>query len=183
MNLRPARSAVPVPPETPDTPAPHEPRLMRALRELLHSRRTAALGTLDAGSGLPFVSMTPFAIDPALPGLVLHVSGLAAHTRNVQASPSVSLLIAAAEAPGQPVHALPRVSLEGQARLPAPGSPEERRARAAYLARFPEAETMTALPDFRFVTVRLARARHVAGFGAARTVEAGDLAHLLATPA
>lgn len=168
----------------PPPPAPgpvHEPRLTRALRELLRARRTAALGTRAAGSGQPFVSMTPFAIDPALPGLVLHVSGLAAHTRHMAASPAVSLLVTAAEVPGQPVHALARVSLEGEARMPVPGSPEAERARAAYLARFPEAEAMTALPDFRFVTVRLHGARQVAGFGAARNVGADELAHVLAS--
>ena len=60
-------------------PTPHLPRLGHALRTLLHKRRHAALGTLDA-AGAPFVSMVPFAIDAAAGRLVLHISGLAAHT-------------------------------------------------------------------------------------------------------
>jgi putative heme iron utilization protein len=51
--------------------------------------------------------------------------------------------------------------------------------RAAYLSRFPEAEPMTALPDFRFVLLHIRQARHIAGFGAARTIEAADFQHLL----
>lgn len=159
---------------------PHEPRLSRALRELLQSRRTAALGTLDAGDAAqPFVSMVPYALLPAEHSLVIHVSGLAAHTRNLLAHPRVSLMVMAGEADGEPVHALPRVTLEGPARVPERDSPLWAAARTAYLARFPEAEPMTALGDFMFVLLTPTRARQVAGFGAARTVEADDLALVL----
>jgi len=158
----------------------HEPRLARALRELLAVRRVAALGTLDAAAPTqPFVSMVPFAVDPARRALVLHVSGLAAHTRNLQAQPAVSLLVTAGEVKGEPVHALPRVTIDGTARLLEPGSAEAEAARAAYLARFPEAEPMTQLGDFRFVLVTPTGARQVAGFGAARSVDAEELATAL----
>lgn len=158
----------------------HEPRLARALRELLLARRTAALGTLDARApGQPFVSMVPFAIEPSGRRLVLHVSGLAAHTRNLLAHPRVSLLVTAPEVDGEPVHALPRVTLDGIAEPLAPDSAAWRTARAAYLARFPEAEPMTALGDFLFVSVALQGARQVAGFGAARSVDAEELVRLL----
>lgn len=157
----------------------HEPRLTRALRELLAARRTAALGTLDAINGQPFVSMVPFAPLPAQRALVLHVSGLAAHTRNLLAHPAVSLMVMAAEIDGEPVHALARVTLEGAARPCERGSGDEAAARAAYLQRFPEAEPMTALGDFLFVLVTPAQARQVAGFGAARTVDANELATVL----
>lgn len=157
----------------------HEPRLTRALRELLAARRTAALGTLDAATGQPFVSMVPFAPLPAQRALVLHVSGLAAHTRNLLAHPAVSLMVMAAEIDGEPVHALARVTLEGSARPCERGSADEAAARAAYLQRFPEAEPMTALGDFVFVLVTPAQARQVAGFGAARTVDATELATVL----
>ena len=51
--------------------------------------------------------------------------------------------------------------------------------RAAYLERFPEAEPMTQLGDFRFVALHLTGARHVAGFGAARSVDVDELAQVL----
>ncbi len=39
---------------------------------------------------------------------------------------------------------------------------------------------MTALPDFRFVTLQLIGARQVAGFGSARSVGPDELAEVLA---
>ena len=160
-------------------PTPHLPRLGHALRALLHERRHAALGTLDA-AGTPFVSMVPFAVDATAGRLVLHVSGLAAHTGHMAAEPRVSLLVTAADAAGQPVHDLARVTLQALAHTPAPGAADWASARAAYLARFPEATPMTELPDFRFVTLQLTGARQVAGFGAARSVGPDELAQALA---
>lgn len=157
----------------------HEPRLTGALRELLHDRRVAALGTLGE-AGTPQVSMVPYALLPAHACLVLHVSGLAAHTRNLQRHPAVSLLVMQPEQAGEPVHALPRVTLEGQAEVPERDSRLWLDCRAAYLARFPEAEPMTQLGDFRFVAIHLTGARQVAGFGAARSVDAQELAGVLA---
>jgi hypothetical protein len=149
----------------------HEPRLTQALRTLLSTKRVAALGTLDADS-LPFVSMVPFAVEPASAQLVIHVSGLAAHTRNLQASPRVSLLVMQTEVAGEPVHALPRVTLEGLAVVLERDSAEWLQARNAYLARFPDAQPMTELGDFMFVGIVVQGARQVAGFGAARSLDA-----------
>ncbi|MDQ7742845.1 HugZ family pyridoxamine 5'-phosphate oxidase [Hydrogenophaga pseudoflava] len=156
-----------------------EHSLTRALRELLLARRTAALGTLDRHGGV-FVSMVPFAIDREAGELVLHVSALAAHSGNMQHSPHVSLLVCAAEPDGEPVHALPRVTLEARARFVEPGGPEAAASRLVYLQRFPEAEMMTTLGDFRFVRLHLLGARQVAGFGAARSLPTDELYRALA---
>ena len=162
-------------------PFPHESRLAQALRQLLASQRVAALGTLG-DDGHPFVSMAPFAVEPVSGQLVLHVSGLAVHTRNLQARPQVSLLVVQAEVAGEPVHALPRVTLEGTAGVLPVGSALWTAARAAYLARFPEAQPMTELGDFMFLGIAVAGARQVAGFGAARSVDAAEVAQALRAP-
>lgn len=156
----------------------HEPRLTQALRALLHTQRVAALGTLDA-DGLPFVSMVPFAVEPASARLVIHVSGLAAHTRNLQASPRVSVLVMQAEVAGEAVHALPRVTLEGMTAVLERGSAEWLLARDAYLARFSDAQPMTELGDFMFVGITVLGARQVAGFGAARSLDVETVAEVL----
>lgn len=161
---------------------PHEPRLTRDLRTLLASRRVAALGTLG-DDGLPFVSMVPFALEPRSPCLVIHVSAMAAHTRNLQAAPRVSLLVMQAEVAGEPVHALPRVTLQGQATVLQAGSAAWIDGRTAYLARFPEAAPMTQLDDFMFVAIHLLGARQIAGFGAARSLDADEAAAVLRSPA
>ena len=160
---------------------PHETRLTLELRALLHSRRVAALGTLG-DDGNPFVSMVPYAMDPSLGCLVIHVSGLAAHTGNLQDRPNVSLLVMQAEVQGEPVHALPRVTLDGRARVLEAGTSTWESCQAAYVQRFPEAEFMTQLGDFRFVAIELKSARQVAGFGAARLIDEGEVRQALGPP-
>ncbi|MFM2059084.1 MAG: hypothetical protein RLY71_3469 [Pseudomonadota bacterium] len=164
----------------PPTSAPvgtHRSRLDLALLDLLASRSTAALGTLQP-DGAPFVSMVPYALHPARPGLILHVSALAAHRRQLEADPRVSLLVCAAEDGQAPVQALGRVTLAGSAHTLAHGSASWLDCRTAYLARFPQAEPITELPDFAFVLIDLHEARQVAGFGAARSLDPAELASL-----
>lgn len=160
----------------------HVPRLTRQLQLLLDRQRVAALGTI-ADDGAPLVSMVPFAVERGLGALVIHVSQLAAHTRHLQARPRVSLMVMQPAADGEPVHALPRVTFDGQARVPAPGGDEWGACRQAYLERFPEAAFMTQLGDFRFVAIDPAGARHVAGFGAARSIDAAEVRLALQGPA
>jgi putative heme iron utilization protein len=97
----------------------------------------------------------------------------------MQRSPRVSLLICASEVAGEPVHALPRVTLDAVASVGEPGSPMAQACRKVYLNRFPEAEPMTSLGDFRFVRLTPQGARQVAGFGAARSVDAAEVARAL----
>ncbi len=156
----------------------HEPRLTQALRSLLNTQRVAALGTLD-DAGQAFVSMVPYAMDSSSGTLVIHVSSLAAHTRNLDRRPRVSLLVMQAEVAGEPVHALPRVTLDGMATVLTLDSPDWLRSRSAYLARFPDVDYMTQLGDFRFVAIAMTGARQVAGFGAARSIGAEELAQVL----
>ncbi len=160
----------------------HEPRLTRELRKLLSTQRVAALGTIADG-GAPFVSFVPFAIEPKRHCLVIHVSGLAAHSRNLQARNKVSLMVMQAELAGEPVHALPRVTLEGLARVAERGSLEWAACRATYLARFPDAEPMTELGDFRFVAIEVTGARQVAGFGTARSLDEDEIRLVLGSDA
>lgn len=152
----------------------HVPRLTQQLRALLQQQRVAALGTIT-GHGAPLVSMVPFAVEPAAGWFVVHVSALAAHTGNLEARPGVSLMVMQSERAGEPVHALPRVTFDGMARTLERERPQWHAAREAYLKRFPEAEPMTQLGDFRFIAIELTGARQVAGFGAARSISAEEL--------
>lgn len=160
----------------------HLSRLDKDLLQLLHGTRVAALGTLD-NQGAPYVSMTPFAILQEPGCLVLHLSGLAAHTQYLQASPDVSLLVMQPEQADASALNLPRVTLSCQATVLPHGSDAATPCRNAYLARFPDAEPMTGFADFRFVMLHVTQARHVAGFGAARSLEADRCTELLRLPA
>ena len=77
-----------------------------------------------SADGTPFVSLVPYAVDAQQRCLVIHVSGLAAHTGNLQREPRVSLLVSQAAPAEGPVHALPRVTLEASAETLSPDSPE-----------------------------------------------------------
>ncbi len=153
----------------------------RDLRALLVGRRVATLGTLDE-AGLPALSMVPFAVLIGASGeaaLILHVSELAAHTRQMRREPRVALLVMAGDDAADTPQALPRLSLSATAEFLEAGSARHAQASAAYLARFPQAELMTQLPDFHFVALRPNALRHVAGFGAARSVDPADLGRVL----
>lgn len=152
----------------------HESRLSKELRALLNARRVAALGTIG-DDGAPFVSMVPFAIEQHLRCLVIHVSALASHTHNLQARAPVSLLVMQPEAPGEPVHALPRVTLQGRATVLERESPQWGACKEAYVARFPEAQPMTEFGDFMFVAIEVSSAHQVAGFGVARSMDAQEV--------
>lgn len=159
----------------------HRSRLDHALHQLLINQRVAALGTVGSDNA-PMVSMVPFAIAPQAPALVIHVSALAAHTGNMTQHPAVSLLVMQPATQGEPVYALPRVTLRGRAEAPTRESDAWLAARDAYLARFPEALPMLQLGDFQLVLIRVDQARHVAGLGAARTIDGDTLAKTLALP-
>ena len=92
----------------------HESRLPMEFRALLHSQRVATLATINSDA-TPAASMVPFAIEPIFGRFVIHVSGLAVHTGNLQERPTVSLLVMQTVLPGEPVHALPRITLDGLA--------------------------------------------------------------------
>jgi hypothetical protein len=148
------------------------------LRQLLHQRSVAALGTVHAGA--PYVSMVPYAIAPDASGLVIHVSSLSSHTKHMRADPRVSLLVMQEEGGGTSALALPRASIQGTALEVAPDSPELPGLRAAYLERFPEASEMFGFTDFSLFRIQPESVRFVAGFAQAHTFSAGSFARLLA---
>jgi heme iron utilization protein len=137
----------------------------RLLRALLTNRPTAALATLHKGE--PAVSMVPFVLPAGATQLLIHVSALATHTRDMQEHPRVSILVTADTAGPWPPQAVPRVSLQcDAAALPREGADYEA-AKAHYLARFAEAAQMFELGDFSIFTLAPVSARLVAGFGRA----------------
>lgn len=151
--------------------------LSERLAQLLRQRSTAALGTLRDGA--PCVSMVPYAIAADGSGFIVHVSKLAAHTKDMLADVRVSLLVAEAEGDGKSSLALERVSVQGLARRIPSSAPDVSRLRAAYLARFPESAQMFGFADFSIFLIRPGSARFVAGFGQAHSLSAEAMAQLL----
>jgi putative heme iron utilization protein len=152
-----------------------DPSLTTLLRALLLGRGVACLATLN--DGRPFASMVPFAAT-TVGGrlqLIVHVSGLATHTRDMRSSPDVCLMMMAPETDEVPPQALPRVSISGQAEFIAKEHPEHAMLKAAYLGKFPEAADLFQLGDFSIVAIEPTSARFVAGFARAMTLSAESL--------
>lgn len=140
----------------------------RFLKHLLTQQRVAALGTLHGGD--PQVTMVPFALDrhdTADPALLIHISALATHTRDLRAHPRASLLVMDTLTDPEAAQALGRVTLQGDARFLERDTAEDDHARAVYLARFPSAAVTFELSDFSMVRITPHSARLVAGFGRA----------------
>ena len=150
----------------------------QALRRLLHEQDVAALGTLRRAE--PFVSMVPFAV---LPGgaLVVYVSRLAMHTRDMEEHPGVSVLVMAPRSAEVSAQALARATLQADAHPCAPDDPHYAAARAAYLARFPDSEMMFGFADFSLFRLVPRSVRFVGGFAQAGSLTAADYAQLMSS--
>ena len=144
------------------------PAQAQALRQLLQGQRVASLGTLHGDE--PYVSMVPFAMLPGGSAFVVHVSQLSSHTRDMLASPRVSLLVVAPGIPGTPAQALARATIQGEAEPRAASAPGYAAAREAYLSRFPQAADIFELPDFSLFAIRPTTIRFIAGFAQALTL-------------
>ena len=138
-----------------------------AAKKLLREGRSGALATLMAGSGDPYCSLVNVAtaIDGAL---LLLLSKLALHTKNILADARVSLMLDERK-DGDPLEGA-RVMLMGTA-----AASDDPAARAAYLRRHPEAEMFAGFADFAFYRMAIARAHLVAGFGRIVDLKAADV--------
>ncbi len=147
------------------------------LRDLLSAQPLAALGTMQGGE--PFVSMVPFAINPASGQLIIHVSTLAAHTKHMLENARVSLMLMAAPSPDVSAQATPRVTIQGTAAQLDKASSEYEEAKAVYIERFPQSLDLFGFADFSLFAVTPTSARFVAGFAQAMTMSAEEFCSAL----
>jgi hypothetical protein len=155
------------------------PAYAQTLRDLLQTQQVAALGTLHKGQ--PYVSMVPFALLPGGAGFVIHVSQLAAHTKDMLLSPHVSLLVVAPPTPEVPVQGLARITVQGRAVQYTSGTEGHAEAKAAYLARFPQSADLFGFADFSLFAIWPDSIRFVGGFAQATTLSPETLAEVLST--
>ena len=150
---------------------------MSTLKYLIHGQPVAALGTLHEGR--PFVSMVPFAVLPDGSAMVIHVSHLATHTKDMLDSPGVSIMVVAPLAPELSPQELPRVTIQGQAVLCDATSPRYAEAKSAYVERFSQSAGMFDFADFQLFLIEPTSARYVGGFARAATLVPDELADVL----
>lgn len=114
--------------------------------------------------------MVAFALDPDWRGVLLHLSNLAAHTRNLAVSDRASLVISAADDGDGDPQELARLTLSGAVTVVSPAAPGYGSARNAYLGRFPAAEPRFAFADFHLYRLVPERVHFVGGFARSRTL-------------
>lgn len=141
----------------PDKTSPQD--TARAARQLLRAHCYGALSTLSKKfDGHPFGSITPYLVDHDGSLLVL-ISTLAEHTKNIQNDPRVSLITHNQE--DSHIQTQGRITVVGTACLVA----EREQAGKRYLRYFPEAQTYFAMHDFSFYRIVPLALRYIGGFG------------------
>lgn len=136
----------------------------REARCLLRAHRYGVLSTLSKRfDGHPFGSIAPYLTDHD-GSVLLFISGLAEHTKNLLIDPRVSLI----------THDQNDARIQTQGRVTVIGKATPLDGREPYAARwlhyFPENEPLFELGDFSFFRIVPQAVRHVAGFGQARWV-------------
>jgi len=139
----------------------------------LLAQPVAALGTLHDRA--PFVSMVPVVPAPDGTGFLIHVSRLAQHTQDLLADGRVSLMFMKRLDTDQDPLALPRLTLQGEAKEIPAGSSVYDSAAEVYLVRFPQAEMTLGLGDFSFFQIQPTSGRLVSGFGRALSLDAAQI--------
>ncbi len=139
------------------------PALLQQAKAFLYGAHQGAMGSIDQGT--PFVSAVNLVASNDSQ-VVLMVSKLAEHSRNLQANPACSILLT--EAGAADIQESPRLTLVGEV---APLSVEQA---GRYLRLFPHTASYLEL-DFYFLALRVQRARWIAGFGRAVWLEGDKL--------
>lgn len=126
-------------------------------RRLLRAHRYGALSTLSKKlDGYPFGSITPYLVDHD-GSLIILISALAEHSKNIQHDPRVSLITHNQSSPD--IQMQGRVTVAGNAHRIAP-----QQVVARYLRHFPEAADLLTL-DFAFYRLLPVAIRYIGGVG------------------
>lgn len=128
-------------------------------RKMLRAHRYGALSTLSKKfDGHPFGSITPYLVDHD-GSLIILVSSLAEHTKNILHDPRVSLITH--DQRDAHIQTQGRITLLGNATL----ITDKDTVGARYLRYFPEAQSYFAMHDFAFYRIQPIAIRYIGGFG------------------
>jgi heme oxygenase (biliverdin-IX-beta and delta-forming) len=146
----------------------NEPNPTLESRQLLRAHRYGVLSTLSKKfDGHPFGSIMPYLVDHDGSLLIL-ISTLAEHTKNIQADPRVSLI----------THSQDNPHIQAQGRVTVVGTvakvEDKENTGKRYLRYFPEAKTYFAMHDFSFYRILPQVIRYIGGFGNVHWVKAED---------
>ncbi len=138
----------------------------REARQMLRAHRYGALCTLSKKlDGHPFGSITPYLVDHDGSLLIL-ISTLAEHTKNIQYDPRVSLITHNQDSPH--IQTQGRITVVGTAQIIA----DKDKAGVRYLRYFPETQSYFDIHDFSIYRIMPQSLRYIGGFGKIHWIEA-----------
>jgi putative heme iron utilization protein len=141
--------------------------------ELIRTRRWAALAT--QGRDGPEASWVAYIPEVDFSGFLLHLSTLAAHTRNLMANSRAGLAISAPERGDEDPQTLARVTIQGEVAIIAKDSADYRDAARRYQERLPASVPRFDFGDFLLLRLAPLRVRFVGGFARAYTLDGSGL--------
>lgn len=147
--------------------------IQRDVLRLIAAHRWAALATLHDGG--PAVSMVAYAVTPAYGELLVFLSELASHTRDLLETPECAVAISTPDGGEGDPQVLPRVSVRGRVERVDRDDARFPELAAAYAQRFPESIPRFQLGDFHLFRVAIDEVRHVGGFARAATFTGDQL--------
>lgn len=138
----------------------------REARQMLRSHRYGALCTLSKKlDGHPFGSITPYLVNHD-GSMIILISSLAEHTKNIQQDPRVSLITHNQDSPH--IQTQGRITVVGKAQI----ITDKDKAGTRYLRYFPEAQSYFDMHDFSFYRIMPQSLRYIGGFGKIHWIEA-----------
>ena len=144
-------------------------REQQLMAELIRGRRWAALAT--QGPEGPEASWVAYVPEADLGGFLLHLSTLAAHTRNLLADPRAGLGISEPERDGEDPQTLARVMIQGRVTIFPKDSPDYQEMARRYQEQLPGSTPRFEFGDFLLLRLIPARIRFVGGFARAYTLD------------
>ncbi len=140
---------------------------------LIRTNRWAALATVSVDG--PFASMVAYATVPDLSRVLLHLSRLAPHTRNLLAEPRAALVISEPDDGRDDPQTLARITLMGGVVVVDKAASEYQAYRSLYTARLTESPRLFEFVDFALFCFVPEEVRYVGGFGKAGNYSAAKL--------
>ncbi|HEY0721804.1 MAG TPA: pyridoxamine 5'-phosphate oxidase family protein [Gammaproteobacteria bacterium] len=146
---------------------------LERLVQLVAGQRWAALASVDEARQ-PKASMVAYRVCDEFDGVLLHLSRLAEHTRNLLAEPHASLVVSSCDNGSDDPQLLPRATLQGRVEIIERDDPRYLLYRDRYLEKLPESARLFEFPDFILFRLHIAEIRFVGGFGQAFTFRAQE---------
>jgi putative heme iron utilization protein len=148
------------------------PAAVQQAKTLIRTARSAALATIEPGTGWPLATRVGMSTDMDGTPIIL-ISKLAAHTPALLADPRCTLLVGY-PGRGDPL-AHPRISIACEARQVERDSDEHTRLDHRYLCHQQKAQLYSGLGDFRYFRLEVRHAALNGGFGKAFDLTGADL--------